>query len=189
MTIYDKGLIRAMKKAYRDDGYYVAVTDHGVLIQSDGWGVEIVADAVPNSVKSLIVLHNGSLPKMNTAVCVQKNECASAILEAVINTMDDLAKGFTATGGVPIKPTRLTFDGMRVWQTTTDLKLRLVDVEDQQILAGESVDAHLICGFIYGRTWFGGMYVRPRLIEPENRALINHLEEMQWIPLEEEEQV
>ena len=36
MTIYDKGLIRAMKKAYRDGGYYVAVTDNGVLIQSDG---------------------------------------------------------------------------------------------------------------------------------------------------------
>ena len=184
MTIYDKGLLRAMKAAYKDSGYYVAMTDNGVLIQTAFWGVEITADAVPNSVKSLIVLHNGSMPKMNTAVCVQKNECASAILETVISTMDDLSKGFASTGGVPIKPTRLTFDGMRVWQTTTDLKLRLVDVDDQQILAGESVDAHLICGFIYGRTWFGGMYVRPQMIEPEDRALINHLAEMQWIPVE-----
>lgn len=24
MTIYDKGLIRAMKQAYKEDGYYVA---------------------------------------------------------------------------------------------------------------------------------------------------------------------
>lgn len=28
MTIYDKGLIRAMKAAYRDSGYDVAVTDY-----------------------------------------------------------------------------------------------------------------------------------------------------------------
>lgn len=33
MTIYDKGLIRAMKAAYRDDGYDVATTDDGILIQ------------------------------------------------------------------------------------------------------------------------------------------------------------
>lgn len=60
MTIYDKGLLRAMKQAYKDDGYDVALTESGVLIQAGGWGVEIVAAAVPNSVKSLIVLHNGN---------------------------------------------------------------------------------------------------------------------------------
>ena len=184
MTIYDKGLLRAMKAAYKDEGYYVAMTENGVLIQTAFWGVEITADAVPNSVKSLIVLHNGAMPKMNTAVCVQKNECASAILEAVVSTMDDLSRGFAATGGIPIKPTRLTFDGMRVWQTTSDLELQLVDVDDQQILAGESVDAHLLGGFIYGRAWFGSMYIRPQLLEQEDRPLIEHLAQMQWIPVE-----
>ena len=184
MTIYDKGLIRAMKRAYKDDGYYVALTDNGVLIQTAFWGAEITAGAVPNSVKSLIVLHNGAMPRMNTAVCVQKNECASAILETVVSTMDELSKIYTATGGVPIKPTRITFDGMRAWQTTTDLKLRLVDVEDQQILTGESLDAHLVGGFIYGRTWFGSMYIRPQLLEQEDRPLIEHLAQMQWIPVE-----
>lgn len=57
MMIYEKGLIRAMKQAYRDGGYDVAVTENGVLIQADGWGVEIMGEVVPNSVKSLIVLH------------------------------------------------------------------------------------------------------------------------------------
>lgn len=184
MTIYDKGLIRAMKQAYRDDGYYVAVTDNSVLIQSDGWGVEILADAVPNSVKSLIVLHNGSLPAKNTAVHVAKGECADAILEVVLGTMEDLAKAFTATGGSRIKPTRLTMDGCRVWQTTDSLKLMLVDVEDQQVLAGESWDAHLISGAIYGRNWFGSMYVRTQMVEPEDRPLLDHLSQMQWIPVE-----
>lgn len=184
MTLYDKGLIRAMKKAYKDSGYYVALTDNGVLIQTAFWGAEITADAVPNSVKSLIVLHNGAMPRMNTAVCVQKSECASAILETVISTMDDLAKGYTVTGGVPIKPTRITFDGMRAWQTTNDLKLRLVDVDDQQILAGENWDARLVNGFIYGRTWFGSMYVRPQVLPPEDRPLIDHLAQMQWIALD-----
>lgn len=186
MTIYDKGLIRAMKQAYRDDGYYVAVTDNGVLIQSEGWGVEILADAVPNSVKSLIVLHNGSLPKMNSAVHVVKGECADAILEVVVGTMDDLAKIYTATGGSEIKPTRLTMDGCRIWQTTDALKIRMVDVEDQQILVGESWDAHLVSGTIYGRNWFGSMFVRTQLVTAEDKPLLDHLSQMQWVPVDGE---
>lgn len=75
MMIYEKGLIRAMKQAYRDSGYDVSVTDHGVLIQANGWGVEILGEVVPNSVKSLIVLHNGGLPRMDSAViCANLSE-------------------------------------------------------------------------------------------------------------------
>ena len=184
MTICDKGLIRAMKKAYRDDGYYVAVTDNGVLIQSEWWGVEIIADAVPNSVKSLIVLHNGCLPKLNSAVYVSKGECADAILETVVGAMDDLARAYTATGGKIIKPTRLTIDGCRVWQTTDSLKIWLVDVDDQQILTCESVDARLVNSSIYGRNWFGSMFVRTQLVPVKDSPLLEHLSEMQWIPVE-----
>lgn len=183
MTIYDKGLLRAMKQAYRDGGYYVASTENSIIIHTDTWGAEIITGAVPNSIKSLITLHNGGIPRMNTAVHVDKGECGSAFL-AVINVWDDLSKAYASTGGVPIKPTRLTFDGMRVWQTTTDLKLRLVDVDDQQILAGEKWDASLVSGYIYGKQWFGAMYVRPQMIMPDDRPLMEHLSQMQWIPVE-----
>ena len=184
MTIYEKGLIRAMKQAYRDDGYDVAVTDNGLLIQSDGWGVEIAAEAVPNSVKSLIVLHNGSLPRKDSAVHVRKEECADAILEIVVSTMDDLANGYTVTGGSKIKPTRLTMDGCRVWQTTDKLSVRLVDIEDQQILGGISLEGRLVSGAIYGRDWFGSMYVRTQMVPNEDVHLMEHLAQMQWIPVE-----
>lgn len=184
MTIYDKGLIRAMRAAYKDSGYIVAVTEDSVIIQTTFWGVEIVKAAVPNSIKGLIVVHNGEMPRQDTAVNIQKAECSSVILETALATMDELAKKFTANGGIPIKPTRLTFDGMRVWQTTTDLNLRLVEVDDQQILSGEKWDAHLVGRYIYGRNWFGSMYVLPQVGLPEDKPLLNHLAEMQWIPVE-----
>ena len=186
MTIYDKGLIRAMKQAYKDSGYYVAVTDNGVLIQTGSWGVEIKAEAVPNSIKSLIVLHNGSMPRMDSAVHVSKGECGEAMVEMVVSAMDDLATAYTAMGGRTIKPTRLTFDGYRVWQITDALKIRLVDVDDQQILAGEKWDACLVNGVIYGRNWFGCMYVRTQLVPEEDVPLLEHLGQMQWIPVEQE---
>ena len=37
MTMNDKGLIRAMKEAYKGSGYEVAVTDGSVLIQTGAW--------------------------------------------------------------------------------------------------------------------------------------------------------
>ena len=80
MTIYDKGLIRAMKQAYKDTGYIVAVTEDSVIIQTTFWGVEIVKNAVPNSIKGLIVVHNGEMPRPYTAVNIQKSECSSVIL-------------------------------------------------------------------------------------------------------------
>lgn len=187
MTIYDKGLLRAMKQAYKEDGYDVAVIENRILIRTDSWGIEILADAVPNSVKSLIVLHNGGLPRPDTAVRVCKSECSDAILEVVLGDMEDLSKACTENGGPVIKPTRLTMDGCRVWQTTKDLKVVLVDVEDQQILVGERFDAQLICGAIYGRNWFGQMYVRVQFIPPEDRLLLAHLSEVQWVSVELEE--
>ena len=185
MTIYDKGLIRAMKQAYKEDGYYVAVIEDGILIQSDSWGVLINADAVPSSIKSLIVLHNGSMPRFDSAVHIQKNECGDAMLEAVIGTVEDLAKAYTANGGSRIKPTRLIMDGCRVWQTTDKLKIKLVHVDSQQILAGQSVDAYLVAGnYVYGRNWFGCMFIRTEMVVHEDVPLLDHLAEMQWIPVE-----
>lgn len=184
MTIYDKGLLRAMKAAYRDGGYDVAMTDDGLLIQGECWGVEISRDAVPNSVKSLIVLHNGALPRMNSAAHVSKGECSEIIVESAVSTMDNLSKAYTTTGGRTIKPTSLTFDGDRVWQTTDSLDVRLVDPNDQQILIGESFAACLVSGYIYGRSWFGQMYIICQPVVPEDKPLMNHLAEMQWIPVE-----
>lgn len=184
MTIYDKGLVKAMKAAYRDGGYDVALTDNGILIQTAGWGVEIVAAAVPNSVKSLIVLHNGAMPRMDSAIHVAKGECGGMILEAVVGTMDSLTAAYTATGGRKIKPTRITFDGERVWQLSDNLEVRLVAAEDQVILTGEQFDARLVGGTIFCRNWFGGMYVRTIPAVSEDQALMEHLGQMQWVPVE-----
>ena len=182
--IYDKGLLRAMKAAYRDDGYCVALTEKGLLIQGAGWGVEISRDAVPNSVKSLIVLHNGGMPEMNKAVSVKKGECGELILEVAVNNADVLSEAFTESNSRRIKPTTLTFEGCRVWQTTDSLEIRLVDPDDQQILTAESFEAFLVRGHIYGRSWFGQMYVQCQTPDPDHKIQLDHLAQLQWIPVE-----
>lgn len=185
MTIYDKGLIRAMKQAYKEGGYVVAVTEDTMIIETTFWGVELNRAVVTNNIKALIVTHNGELPRVNTAVNIQKGECGSVILETALATMDDLTKAYTATGGVPIKATRITFDGMRVWQTTTDLKLKLVDPDNQQILLSTGkMEAKLLGRYLYDRNPIGSIYVLTDMGLPEDQHLLEHLSTMQWIPVE-----
>lgn len=189
MTIYDKGLLRAMKAAFRDNDYDLALTEDGLLIQTGDWGVQIRLAMVPSSVKSLIVLHSGDMPRMNTAIHVHKAECNDMILETALGTMDDLANQYTAKGGFPIKPTRLTLDGKRVWQLKDTLNLRLLDADNQQVMTlflGERMDTRLVGGVIYMRHWAGTVYVRTEMTLPEDRHLLEHLAQMQWIPVEAE---
>ena len=187
MTIYDKGLLHAMKAAFRDNGYDLAMTENGLLIQTADWGVQIRKDLVPSSIKSLIVLHSGDMPRMNSAIHVNKAECNDMILETALGTMDDLDCQYTINGGFTIKPTRLTLDSKRVWQLTDTLNVRLVDADNQQVmtlLLGERLDTRLLGGVIYLRHWAGIVYVRTEMTLPEDRALMQHLGQMQWIPVE-----
>ena len=187
MTIYDKGLLRAMKAAYKDEGYDVALTDGYITIQTDYWGVHMYSQLVPNSIKSLIVLHNGSMPRKDSAVHVQKNECSDTFLDIVTGIVEDLAKEYTASGGMVIKPTRLTFDGKRVWQLAEKLDVRLVDMDYQQILMttyGEEVNARLIGNAIYSRLPYGSLFIRTETPVSEDKPLLQHLSQMQWIAVE-----
>ena len=187
MTIYDKGLLSAMKEAYKVTGYTVAVTKSSMIIQTTFWGVMLNRAAVTNSIKSLIVMHNGEIPREGTAVNIQKKECSSMILETVLSTMEELSNAYMKTGGAPIKLTRLTFDGLRVWQTATDLKVRLVDADNQQILTvSDSVDARLVGRYLYHRDSLCSVYVLTEQGLPEDIPLLDHLGQMQWIPVEME---
>ena len=173
-----------MKAAYRDSGYDVALTEDGLLIQTSCWGVEILAEAVPNSIKSLIVLHNGAMPRMNSAVHLQKDSGGDMILEVVLASMDDLSSRFIANEGRKIKPTRVTLDGYRVWQVTKELDVKLVHVDNQQIFSVIQQDGYLVNNAIYARNWFGQMYMRTEIAVPEDKPLLQHLAQMQWIPVE-----
>ena len=184
MTLSESGLAKAMKKAYREDGYSVCLTESGLLIQGENWGIEILPDAVPNSIKSLIVLHSGAMPGKNEAIFACRGECGDLILESQIGTMEYLAERYTAGEAWKIKPTRLTLDGYRIWQTEKRLSVRLVDPDDQQILGGGIREAAAIGNYIYCREWFGSAYVAVAAIDPDDRLRIDHLEKVQWIPVE-----
>ena len=184
MIFYEKGLIRAMKNAYKDDGYTVAATDTGLIITSEMWGVQLNEKAIPNTVKSLIVLHAGKIPEAGNAISVNKNETGSMFFEVAIERMDNLQELYFQGKRAAIRPTRLTMDGYRIWQLPDCLRVHLIDPENQQILDYSDHDAYLVGNTIFGVTVYGTVYVCREVIPPEDEAAVAHLAQMQWIPVE-----
>ena len=184
MIFNEKGLIRAMKNAYKDDGYTVAATDTGLIITGEMWGVQINEKAIPNTVKSLIVLHAGKIPEAGNAISVGKGETGSMFFEMAIDRTEKLMELYTQGKRAVIRPTRLTMDGYRVWQLPDCLRIRLIDPENQQIIDYCDHDAYLVGNTIFGVTVYGTVYVCREMVPPEDSAVMAHLEQMQWIPVE-----
>ena len=184
MTFCETGLMRAMKSAYRQDGYTVAGTSSGLVITGEMWGVSINEKAIPNKVKSVIVLHAGKLPGVGEAINVRKGETSSMIYDLAVAGIDRLDELYRDKKREVICPTRLTMDGYRLWQQPKSLEINVIDPENQQILDYGDRDASLVGNAIYGETVYGTVFVLREDVAPENKIMLNHLEQLQWIPLE-----
>lgn len=184
MTFNEKGLLRAMKRDYKNAGYVVAGTDYGYIITGEMWGVSVHEKAIPNTVKSLIVLHAGKLPDVGKAINVRKDDISNWIYEMAVDGIESLDALYREKKREVIRPTRLTMDSYRLWQLPGDLQIRLIDPEKQQILDYTDNDTYLIKGAIYGTTVYGSVYVCCEAEVDEDRPLLVHLEQMQWIPVE-----
>jgi hypothetical protein len=173
-----------MKSAYRQEGYTVAGTSTGLVIAGEMWGVSINEKAIPNKVKSVIVLHAGKLPEVGEAINVRKGETSSMIYDLAVAGIDRLDELYRDKKCEVVAPTRLTMDGYRLWQEPRSFKINLIDPENQQILDYGDQDAYLVGNAIYGETVYGSVFVLREVVDPENKAMLAHLEQMQWIPVE-----
>lgn len=66
MVVSEKGLLRAIKDAYKADGYTVAVDDSGgvedLILHTPLWTVVIQKDEVPGKILGIITEHLRKLP-------------------------------------------------------------------------------------------------------------------------------
>lgn len=184
MTFCETGLMRAMKSAYKKDGYTVAGTSTGLVIAGEMWGVSINETAIPNKVKSVIVLHAGKLPGAGEAINVRKGETSSMIYDLAVAGIDRLDELYRDKKCEVICPTRLTMDGYRLWQQPKSLEINVIDPENQQILDYGDQDAYLVGNAIYGETVYGSVFVLRETVKPEDKVMLAHLEQLQWIPVE-----
>lgn len=96
--IYEKGLLKAMKELYKSYGYSVA-NDRGTLwIVSDSWYVGLRGYCISNDIKSLIVLHFGTMPTNGQAMEVHRGA------DPQMETMHTLLSGVRELEAADIGP-------------------------------------------------------------------------------------
>lgn len=138
MIIKEKGLLRLMKEAYKGSGYTVALdegeTEDYLCISYWGWKVGIAIDAVPRKVLGLLAEHIGKIPTLGEAFKVQKDEVQRELFETAVAPFNDLRQCIEhwETHKV-MKPTKLEWDGARVWQSPRDKTIVLLDPSVAQV--------------------------------------------------------
>ena len=133
MVVSEKGLLKAMKDAYKLSGYVVAARDDSgikeiVIQEPDRWKVLIEEYNMPRKVLGLIAEHLGKIPEPGEVFQVKKGE-AQTVLDGVIDT--DSSKSELQK---EIYKTELTWQGCRLWQTE-DKEIVSIDPELESIMS------------------------------------------------------
>lgn len=78
--IQEKGLVRAIKGAYRHGGYNVLNLDGDVVVYTEEWCVRCPWNKLPRKALATIVEHLGMIPENGEAVNIEKDGQPQAIM-------------------------------------------------------------------------------------------------------------
>lgn len=188
MVVSEKGLLRAMKDAYKADGYTVAVEEGGgiedLILHTPVWTVVIQRDEVPGKILGLITEHLRKLPQPGEAFRVKKKETQTEIYGMVEDAVMDFRTGDKERQAV--RRTNLTMDNFPIWQAAGTkavvkvfpdyediLELGAIAVLNGIRLVGEDV--------LFADDMVSRAYIR--CYKPKDKAdleRLNHLAKFQW---------
>lgn len=90
MIIEEKGLVKAIKDAYRHGGYTVLNKDGDVAIYTEGWFVRCQWNKLPRKALATIVEHMGMIPDTGEAVSIEKDDQPQAVMAGIVS--DDVTR-------------------------------------------------------------------------------------------------
>ena len=137
MVINEKGLLRAMKEAYKADGYEIECKEVGgekeIHLETTRWYVMCILQNLPRKVLGLIAEHMGDLPTPGQAVQVKKKECQTKL----ITEHRDAFRGVTPDDCInppTIHKTALVYRYSNIWQQARGHKVFWVDPDLEDIM-------------------------------------------------------
>ena len=112
--IQEKGLVRAIKDAYRHGGYNVLNLDGDVVIYAEGWCVRCPWNKLPRKALATIVEHLGMIPENGEAVNIEKDGQPQAIMAGVAT--EEVAGWTFSPAAVGASYVPVTFRGCQLFQ-------------------------------------------------------------------------
>lgn len=183
MVINEKGLIRAMKEAYKGAGYKVAADDSGgieeIMIGYPGWVVVIEKKNIPRKVLGLIAEHVGAIPEPGQAYQVSKKQTQTEIFEASMQLLEGMNNGDKERRLA--KPTRLVLGECHLWQREKDLRVVRIDPELESIINAHGRDVWMFDSdtlMVDGKA--SRVYINT-FYHPDDEELLKHLSKVAWV--------
>lgn len=185
MVVDEKGLIRAMKEAYKSKGYKVAMDESGgierVILSAALWTVVINRSELPRKVLGLIAEHVGEIPEVNNAYQVRKKDTQTEIFDMVLQNVQDFRSGEKSRRIA--RKTSLVLDGYSIWQAATDLQVLKLDPEREEIMNWGRYRVWLIGDdLLMVDDDVSRVYIRCSSTRSEDELeKLSHLAKIQWV--------
>lgn len=114
MLINEAGLIRAIKRAYKNVGYTVMNTGNAVAIYTDNWFVLADRAVLPRKVLATIVEHMGMIPEQGMPTSIIKDGDPQLVMrETAADDMDHWRGG---TRGEEVTMVPVIMQGYQIYQ-------------------------------------------------------------------------
>lgn len=185
MVVDEKGLIRAMKEAYKSTGYKVAMDESGgierVILSAALWTVVINRSELPQKILGLIAEHVGEIPEVNNAYQVRKKDTQTEIFDMVLQNVQDFRSGEKSRRIA--RKTSLVLDGYSIWQAATDLQVLKLDPEREEIMNWGRYGVWLIGDdLLMVDDDVSRVYIRCSSTRSEDELeKLSHLAKIQWV--------
>lgn len=186
MIVNEKGLLRAMKEAWKHGGGYNVAVELDLanvvnMVIGTGWWTVIIAwDELPRKVLGMVAEHLGTLPKAGEAFRVMDGEPQTEIFGVA-------SKGLRVVheGDPPvqlIRRTELTVGGYPLWQRVDDGKVfRLSPDGEDLLLLGKGtpkiVDRAMMMDDMVSRAYVA---MEPEPEDQKTLGLLAHLGKVKW---------
>ena len=139
MVIHEKGLLSAMKEAYKNDGYEIECKETGgikeIHIEAPCWYVMCVLKNLPRKVLGLIVEHLGEIPAPGQAFQIKKGQTQTKIITAGQDSFGGVTPDDFVNPARVVK-TALVYRYGNIWQQRRGNKVFWInpDLEDIMLI-------------------------------------------------------
>ena len=114
VIIEEKGLVKAIKAAYRHSGYTVLNQGGEVTIYTEGWFVRCLWTKLPRKALAIIVEHMGMIPDDGEAMAIEKDDQPQAVMAGIVS--DDVAGWMGGEAASMASYVPVTFRGYQLFQ-------------------------------------------------------------------------
>ena len=178
----EKGVVAALKEAWRKSGYRFVYSNGILSVRAEGWGIQGALENVPAKVLGLIAEHFGSFPEDGDAFELKKGAAEQSVMYDQEAGYWEGIRQLLDADKTPMRQTPLTYNCYEIWQEQRELRTRPVDPGKTRIVENaRRQDAKVAVGHPGTLLWTSmAGTIAYVLTEPPEEGKLDRLDGWPW---------